>query len=120
VTRPAFFPFDFFPVAEDEKQRLNWSDFTDLIQRKGVPLQLPAYKRYRRKETQITELADLPIFPHAVPISHPSHEGLIFRVERKGQFDFLAKWVRPDYVAGEFLPGLRDYHPTQLVLNELI
>jgi len=25
-------------------------------------------------------------------------EGLVYRVERKGKVDFLAKWVRPDKV----------------------
>jgi hypothetical protein len=31
-------------------------------------------------------------------------EGAVWRVERKGQFDFMAKWVRPDKVDGKFLP----------------
>ena len=31
-------------------------------------------------------------------------EGLVYRVEHNGQFDFLAKWVRPDKVDGCYLP----------------
>lgn len=31
-------------------------------------------------------------------------EGLVYRVERKGKVDFLAKWVRHDFVPGQYLP----------------
>lgn len=31
-------------------------------------------------------------------------EGAVWRVERNGQFDFMAKWVRPDKIDGKFLP----------------
>jgi len=30
-------------------------------------------------------------------------EGAVWRVERKGEFDFLCKWVRPDKVDGKYL-----------------
>lgn len=30
-------------------------------------------------------------------------EGFVWRVERDGQFDFMAKWVRPDKVDGKYL-----------------
>lgn len=30
-------------------------------------------------------------------------EGIIYRVERKGKVDFLAKWVRPDFETGKYL-----------------
>lgn len=32
-------------------------------------------------------------------------EGAVYRVERRGAVDFLAKWVRPDKVDGCYLPG---------------
>lgn len=31
-------------------------------------------------------------------------EGVVYRVERKGEVDFLAKWVRPDKIDGKYLP----------------
>jgi hypothetical protein len=31
-------------------------------------------------------------------------EGVVYRVERKREFDFMAKWVRPDKVDGKYLP----------------
>lgn len=33
-------------------------------------------------------------------------EGVVYRVERRGAFDFMAKWVRPDKIDGKYLPGV--------------
>lgn len=33
-------------------------------------------------------------------------EGVVYRVERHGKVDFLAKWVRADKVDGKYLPGV--------------
>jgi RNA ligase len=33
-------------------------------------------------------------------------EGAVWRVERKGTFDFMAKWVRPDKIDGKYLPDV--------------
>lgn len=33
-------------------------------------------------------------------------EGAVWRVERKGTFDFMAKWVRPDKQDGKYLRGI--------------
>ena len=33
-------------------------------------------------------------------------EGAVWRVERKGEFDFMVKWVRPDKIDGKYLPEL--------------
>lgn len=38
-------------------------------------------------------------------------EGAVWRVERKGEFDFMAKWVRPDKVDGKYLPEISGSDP---------
>lgn len=38
-------------------------------------------------------------------------EGVVYRVERKGKVDFLAKWVRPDKVDGKYLPQITGGEP---------
>jgi len=38
-------------------------------------------------------------------------EGVVYRVERKGELDFMAKWVRPDKVDGSLLPELTGQPP---------
>ena len=35
-------------------------------------------------------------------------EGAVWRVERKGRFDFMAKWVRPDKIDGKYLPEVAE------------
>ncbi|MEM6432387.1 MAG: RNA ligase family protein [Cyanobacteria bacterium P01_D01_bin.115] len=53
-----------------------------------------------------------------------SHEGAVWRYENKqGQVEFMAKWVRPDFVAGKFLenefptwnPGLKRWLPSKAI-----
>jgi hypothetical protein len=38
-------------------------------------------------------------------------EGAVWRVERRGEVDFLAKWVRPDKVDGLYLPEITGKEP---------
>lgn len=38
-------------------------------------------------------------------------EGAVWRVERKGEFDFMAKWVRPDKIDGKHLPEMSGQEP---------
>lgn len=33
-------------------------------------------------------------------------EGAVWRVERRGEFNYLAKWVRPDKIDGSYLPNV--------------
>lgn len=38
-------------------------------------------------------------------------EGVVWRVERKGEFDFNCKWVRPDKIDGKYLPEVSNADP---------
>lgn len=38
-------------------------------------------------------------------------EGAVWRVERHGMYDFMAKWVRPDKVDGKYLPEISGADP---------
>lgn len=44
-------------------------------------------------------------------------EGVVYRVERRGRVDFLAKYVRPDKVDGFYLPGAPGSQATEEVWN---
>lgn len=35
-------------------------------------------------------------------------EGMVYRVERNGDIDFLAKWVRPDFEPGKYCIGVEE------------
>ena len=43
-------------------------------------------------------------------------EGIVYRVERKGNVDFLAKWVRSDFESGKYII---DKNETDLIWNTL-
>jgi hypothetical protein len=44
-------------------------------------------------------------------------EGVVYRVERNGKFDFMAKWVRPDKIDGKYLPELAGSLTTESIWN---
>lgn len=44
-------------------------------------------------------------------------EGMVYRVERKGRVDFLAKWVRSDFEAGKYII---DKQESELIWNRRI
>lgn len=73
------------------------------------------------------ELPHVPVLADGGPISIPDAmvlaarsnfgepdggaEGVVYRVERKGKVDYLAKYVRPDKVDGRYLPELTGSDP---------
>ena len=44
-------------------------------------------------------------------------EGMVFRVERKGKVDFLAKWVRSDFPTGKYCINVEE---KDLVWNAIL
>lgn len=44
-------------------------------------------------------------------------EGVVYRVERKGEVDFLCKYVRPDKVDGKYLPEVEQAVVTEEIWN---
>jgi hypothetical protein len=44
-------------------------------------------------------------------------EGAVWRVERKGKFDFMAKWVDPTKVDGKYLPELHSSEYIEPIWN---
>ena len=47
-------------------------------------------------------------------------EGAVWRVERDGKFDFLAKWVSPDKIDGRLIPGLCGNSPEMPMIKNPI
>ena len=44
--------------------------------------------------------------------SEENPEGIVFRVERKGKVNFLAKWIRSDFPTGIYCIGVEDHNLT--------
>ncbi len=52
--------------------------------------------------------------PHGRHGATETVEGAVWRVERRGQFDFIAKFVRPDKIDGKYLPNISGKSPVFL------
>lgn len=59
----------------------------------GSPITVEQLLPHLNKKTKGIESVELP-------------EGMVYRVERKGKVDFLAKWVRRDFEAGKYCIGV--------------
>lgn len=99
-THPSFRPFVAFDVMRGTTRKLT-DHVYDIVMRHG------------RGEIGLPQVvATVPLPPdEAIKLCSPdSHgaidpiEGVVYRCERKGQVQFLAKWVRSDKIDGEFLP----------------
>ena len=71
-------------------------------------------------------IGDTPLMFYVVSLSsllpgvHPygeDHEGLVFRVERKGKVDYLVKWVRGGHRGGHYLPDVGLPEGAEIKLN---
>lgn len=96
-----FVAFDFF----SGDTRLCYGDFCAVAERSGFstprPLGIghcafPIAEMLEKSNNQVLE---------SIRSTEPP-EGLIYRIERKGEVDFLAKFVRSDFVPGCFLPEI--------------
>lgn len=95
-----FVAFDYF----DGGQRLCYEDFYYMAKKTGLatPRILACGNRSFSIDSMFFEAASFQHLDFFQSIEQP--EGLIYRVERKGKVDFLAKWVRSDFETGKYLP----------------
>jgi hypothetical protein len=96
-----FIAFDYFQNLE----RITASDLTNYLRPVGftTPRIIAIGWEPRPIEPMLRRLnvkTRHPVISNGLP------EGLIYRVERKGKLDFIAKFVRKDFEPGIFLPEL--------------
>lgn len=112
-------PFVAFDVFCGE-ERLNYGDFCQKLE---YDISIPIWLNLDKKPLSLQEAIEKMNIHGQSVISTPcaivdgqQHEGLIYRVERKGKLDFIAKWVRPDFQAGKYLPEKSGSHPVYNLL----
>lgn len=91
-------PFVAFDIFTDKNERIPYIDFTRLCASYGIP-QVP-----------LLHIGQPISIKNAIKLMGDGHygkpekpEGVVYRVERKGRVDFLAKWVRADKEDGKYL-----------------
>lgn len=97
-------PFVAFDMMVEAK-RLPW----DEIKHRCAMAQLP-YATVLSDGPPIHVDAILPMLARSGHGAVDPVEGAVWRVERKGVFDFNAKWVRPDKIDGKYIEGITG-HP---------
>ena len=91
-------PFDVMVLT----RRKPWDVTLERIQRAGLrPPALISYGPPISIETAIALLGDNGFHGALDPV-----EGAVWRVERRGEYDFMAKYVRPDKIDGAYLPDI--------------
>lgn len=93
-------PIVFFDFFTPDNKRLPQSEF------------LFQSQKYELKTPRLLSVGDAIELEYLTPIldlktksieSEGRPEGIVFRVERNGKVDFLAKWVRSDFEAGKYI-----------------
>lgn len=97
-------PFVVFDFFEGEK-RLCYGDFCKVVEASDFTTPRPLGIGHRAFSiAEMLEKAQNQTLEFIRSTEAP--EGLIYRVERQGKVDFLAKYVRSDFVPGRFLPEI--------------
>jgi ATP-dependent RNA circularization protein (DNA/RNA ligase family) len=98
-------PIVFFDLFNPENERILNDELKEKTNLYG--LQLPR-KLHQGDPIKVEEL--LPVLNQKTPgmESQEMPEGMVFRVERKGKVDFLAKWVRSDFTAGKYCINIEE------------
>ena len=106
TAHPGFSPWIVFDLIRGDWRRATVAERNERLSDAGVPT-----AREIHHAPAPFPLADL--MEALEPSGHGADmvEGAVYRVERRGECDFLAKWVRPDKVDGCYLPGLNDCEP---------
>ena len=104
---PLFAPFVAFDIFRDGK-RILYDEFTERIARAGI---MGAFCLHDSAAAFSVDaaLSLLNVFGYHGALEPV--EGAVWRVERDGRVDFLAKYVRPDKADGKYLPEISGYAP---------
>lgn len=92
-----FVPFDIF---DESNKRIDISTFHE----RTLYAKLPWPTILHRGGAISIEEALYRLGDHGYHGAIDKAEGLVYRIERKGEVDFLAKYVRPDKIDGKYLP----------------
>jgi hypothetical protein len=95
-------PFVAFDLIRGAMDRATHAEFRD---RAGAAGFTPAKLLHDGGPLPLAEALDL-LGDYGHHGAADAAEGVVYRVERKGRFDYLAKYVRPGKVDGKYLPEL--------------
>ena len=104
-------PIVFFDHFNAENQRSQFDYLGELAIMYGLQLPRMLHRGQAIKTNDL--LPDLNLKTNGI-WAKENPEGMVYRVERKGKVDFLAKWVRSDFEAGKYII---DKQESELIWN---
>lgn len=107
ATRGMEHPFAAFDLFTSDNQRLTFDEFEE--RRTWAEWVIPT--PYLLHVGGAVPLEKVMQEHKEVPHGADEIEGVVYRVERKGKVDFLAKYVRPDKVDGKYLESVTGGEP---------
>lgn len=103
--------FVVFDIFDAENKRILWIDMVSRCSEAGI-VTANIIKRYGRHQTNALNIMRDDYFTqpeyryiYGHHFAMEPTEGVVFRVERDGKFDFMCKYVRPDATPGKYLDG---------------
>jgi len=100
-------PILFFDYFNENNERQPF----EVVEQMGLPLPRLLHKG---EAVSVDELKPILSLKTDSIMSLEAPEGMVYRVERKGKVDFLAKWVRKDFEAGKYII---DKEESELIWN---
>lgn len=98
-------PFIAFDYMLSNNERLSWLNASFILELNHIQTARQLHQGGAINPSnlidELNKLEDCMYHPAYAKSEKP--EGLVYRVERNGKVDFLAKWVRHDFVAGKYL-----------------
>ena len=94
-------PILFFDYFNENNERQPF----EVVEQMGLPLPRLLHKG---EAVSVDELKPILSLKTDSIMSLEAPEGMVYRVERKGKVDFLAKWVRKDFEAGKYCIGIEE------------
>lgn len=102
-------PVVFFDYFTTKNKRTTYAELCNKADKHGLQLPRLLHSGIAASVEQL-----LPELNKKTPTiqSEAMPEGMVFRVERKGEVDFLAKWVRNDFTPGKYCINVADENLT--------
>lgn len=98
-------PILFFDYFTPNNERLLQTDLKYIVNKYGLALPRLLHEGEPKTVDELHPILNLKTKQFE---SEGNPEGIVYRVERKGKVDFLAKWVRPDFPNGIYSIGIEE------------
>jgi len=101
-------PFVVFDVFTADNRRLSWDEVKHVSRLCGVTYPIVLHDSMC---VPLSVEAAMKAVNRRLCFEQDAPEGAVWRIERNGEFDFMAKYVRPDKVDGKYLQGVTGCDP---------